>query len=268
MLNGEVVWTWEKSQGAGPGQFQFPVNLRAGDNALVLKLSSVTEQWTEVCEIGPAPGGEPLDGVTIVPAAELSKRPCFAPPARPGGLAVAPETPQHTGGVNWKLVYADNFDRPTLGPRWVVGSGDWKIAEGVLYSSGIAFLCYGEKVAAPVRIEYDARAAKDPGDLSACWLKDPKENQGGLLFGFGSNGNTLVKFVWNGEQVAQSGGPLVKPNTWHHVIAQVLPSGKVQLIVDDQMALEHQLTPGEAKFPGIWSWGAEGLFRRVRVYGG
>ncbi|MCE5238981.1 NEW3 domain-containing protein [bacterium] len=264
MANGEVVWTWEKSQGAGPGQFAFPIHLKAGDNALVLKLSSVTEQWTEVCEIGPAPGGEPLTGVTVVPAGELKGRPCFAPPQRSGSPT---DQPQHTGGVNWKLRYADDLSRPTLGPRWLVGSGNWKITEGVLYSSGTAFLCYAEKVPAPVRIEYDARAATAAlGDLSACWLKDPKDYQSGLLCGFGANGNTVNKVVLGGEQVAQSAGPLVRPNTWHHVIVQILPSGKVQLIVDDQLSLEQQISPGEAKFPGLWSWGAEGSFRSIRIW--
>ncbi len=76
----------------------------------------------------------------------------------------------------------------------------------------------------------------------------------------------MNKLVLGGEQVAQSAGPLVKPNTWHHVIVQILPSGKVQLIVDDQLSLEQQITPGEAKFPGLWSWGAEGSFRDIRIW--
>ncbi|MEN6304173.1 MAG: glycosyl hydrolase family 28-related protein [Armatimonadia bacterium] len=263
-VNGEVVFMDDKSHRAGPRQMKAPTRLRQGDNVIMLKLSTNIEEWTAIGELGPAPGGEPLTGVTVVSPKEFAGQACFAPPKRREAGA---EEPKYTGGVKWRLVHADNFDRTALGARWQIGSGTWKIEQGVLQSSGTAFLCYAEKVAAPVRIEYESRAMGQPGDLSACWLTKPDDHQSGVLFGFGSNGNTLCKLVVNGEQVAQADKPVVQQWKWHHVIAQVLPGGRMQLIVDGTMALDQAGAPGDAKDPGIWSWGANGEFRKVRVYG-
>jgi hypothetical protein len=266
-LNGEPVWSLNRPSPVGPGHDRKEIPLREGDNVLAFKLASPPVDWTWVCEIGPTPDGPPLTGVTIVSPREFPGRPCFAPPPK----RPLPEVGdlRHTGGVNWRLVYADDFDRPNLGARWRVGSGAWKIRGHLLQASGVAFLCYAEKLPAPVRIEYDARVpGPGGGDLSACWLSQPDDYKSGYLWGFGSNGNTLNKILIHGEQVAQADTPLVAPGRWHHVIAQILPHGRVQLIVDDQMALDYAgPEPGEPKYPGLWAWQSDGIFARVRVLG-
>ena len=61
--------------------------------------------------------------------------------------------------------------------------------------------------------------------------------------------------------------PLAQPGKWHHVIAQVLANGHAQLIVDGQLALDVAGMPcGDALQPGLWTWGAPGAFKRVRLY--
>ena len=71
------------------------------------------------------------------------------------------------------------------------------------------------------------------------------------------------------DQLAQSAGPLVQPGKWHHVIAQILKNGRVQLIVDGQLSLDFQSQDqGEPKFVGLWAWGRDGIFRKVRIYTG
>jgi hypothetical protein len=121
-----------------------------------------------------------------------------------------------------------------------------------------------------VRIEYDCQAAGPPlGDQSAFWLSDPADYQKGWLFGFGSNGNTLCKLLINGEEAATAPGPKVEPGRRHHVIAQVLADGTVQLMVDDQLAINHKgPTPTQALYPGLWSWGNVVRFAKVRIYRG
>ena len=170
--------------------------------------------------------------------------------------------------MDWKRVWADDFDRPALGPRWQVASGAWTIESGVLKSRDVAFLAYAEKVAAPWRVEYEARCPTNPGDLSAFWLDKPGDYNSGLLFGFGANGNTINKLMSSGEQVAQADRPLVQPGKWHHVIAQLLPGNRAQLVVDGEVSYDQVVTPGAARFPGLYAWGSNGEFRRVRVFSG
>jgi hypothetical protein len=266
-VNGEPVWSSSDVHRAGPSQEIVPIHLRQGDNVIVFKLCSTTDEWTFVCNLTPVKGGPVLSGVTVVSPSQFKGRPCFAPPKKTAAVTGAPH---HTSGVDWKLVWADDFDRDSLGGRWRVGSGKWTIGGGLLQASGVAFLGYAEKLPAPVRIEYDTRVAGGVGgDLSAFWLPKPEDFGSGVLIGFGSNGNTANKVVLSNAEVAKSSGPLVKPGKWHHVIAQILANGRVQLIVDDQMSIDYAgPPPGEAKFPGLWSWNSDGVFAKVRIYTG
>lgn len=260
-LNGEVIWSSDKG-----GDAKVPLNLIAGDNAILLKLSGPVGKWEELVEIGPVSGGQPLNNVTVTQPSEFASRPCFAPP-KP---SAAPEVGEvrYPGGVNWKLLWADDFDRTTIGPRWQVGTGKWTIENKVLLAADVAFLCYAEKVPVPVRIEYEARCPGNAGDISACWLTKPTDGNSGLLFGFGANGNTINKLMLGGEQLAQNDRPLVVPGKWHHVIAQVLPNNHAQLIVDGEMSIDQPVQTGAAKCPGIYVWGQSGEFRRAWVFGG
>ena len=165
-------------------------------------------------------------------------------------------------------MWADDFDRVNLGPRWVVAGGTWAIEDKVLKAKDVAFLAYGEKVAAPVRVEYEARCPGAAGDISAFWLTKPTDYNSGLLFGFGANGNTINKLMSAGEQIAQSERPLVAPGKWHHVVAQVLPNNHAQLIIDGEVSFDQVITPGAAKYPGLYAWGSNGEFRKVRIFGG
>ena len=260
-LNGEVVGIYDKS-----GYFVTPLQLKAGDNVLLLKLTAPPGDWRELVELAPAPGGEPLDGVTVVAPADFGSRPVFAAPRRAAGPEVGEI--RYPGGVSWKLVWADDLDRTSLGPRWQVAQGNWKVGNQVLRASGVAFLSYAERIAAPLRIEYDARCTGAGGDLSAFWLDRPADFGSGLLFGFGANSNSLNKLVYLGEQIAQAERPLVQSGKWHHVIAQVVAKGRAQLIVDGEVSLDQPVAAGAAKYPGLYAWGSNGEFRKVRIFSG
>ena len=269
-VNGEPIWSSDRVDRRGPSGQRAPIHLKAGDNVIMLKLCGADDAWTVVCELGPAPKGEPLTGVTVVSPTQFKGRACFTPPPpRPMGEVGEIKYP---AGVTWKLVQADDFDRDTLGARWRIGGGTWKVGGGMVQASGEGFvgLSYAEPLAAPVRIEYDCRVTGDTGgDLSVSWLASPGEYTSGYLIGFGSNGNTINKLMLGNDQLTQSAGPLVQPGKWHHVIAQILKNGRVQQIVDGQLSLDFQgKDPGESKFAGLWVWGRDGLFRKVRIYRG
>jgi hypothetical protein len=268
LLNGQYLTSVNAARNAAPDQDRLPLTLRAGDNVLLVKLSTNTKDWRFTVELTPA-GTAFAGAVSIIPPGEFASRQAFAsPPPRP----VAPTGEvRYPSGVNWQLVYADDFAGQTLSTRWRPALGTWTVRDGFVQSSGTnAFLAYAEKLPAPVRIEYDTRVVGGQGgDLSAFWLDDPKSYATGYLLGFGSNGNTANKVVLGGGEVANASRPLVQPGKWHHVIAQVLADGRVQLIVDDQLSIDYRgPAPGAPKFPGLWTWGQDGCFAKVRIYRG
>jgi hypothetical protein len=268
VLNREAVWSSNTSRTAAPDQDRVPLTLRAGDNVLLFKISTATAAWRFTAELTPAPGGS-VAGVAPIPVEAFASRPVFAPPPRRAPTTTAGVV-QHAAGVDWRLLYADDFPGTQLGPRWRAAVGRWEVHDSMV-TSGLdrAFLAYAEALPAPLRIEYEARGVDATvGDLSAFWLRDPADYGSGLLVGFGSNGNTLNKVLLDGAQLAGAARPLVQPGTWHHVIVQVLANGHVQLIVDGQLALDRAGVPcSQALQPGLWTWGAAGAFRNVRLYG-
>ncbi|MFQ6096228.1 MAG: LamG domain-containing protein, partial [Armatimonadota bacterium] len=171
------------------------------------------------------------------------------------------------GGVKWRLVEFDDFERDTIGSDWKTLRGRWVINNGRVSCSETAFLGYARKVGFPVRIEFDGRSDR-PGDLTAFWGTEAQAYKGGYFIGFASNNNTANKILRLGEQVAINDGPVATPGRWHHVIAQAF-DGKVQLIVDGRLVLEYAdpdpLTT--AYMPGIIAW-SEGEFDNVRIYTG
>ena len=266
-LNGQYVTSLSRSRNAAPNQDRVPLTLQAGDNVLLVKTSTNTNQWRFTAELAPATGS--FAGVSIIPANQFAGRAAFAPPA----ALPAPETGEvrFRAGVNWKLVYADDFTGNALSARWRSASGRWTAKGGLLQSGGDkAFLGYAEKLPAPVRIEYDTRVVGDfGGDLSPFWLSDPSDYGSGYLIGFGSNGNTANKVLVDGGETQTATAPLVVPGKWHHVIAQILADGRVQLIVDGQLSIDYKgPTPGTPRYPGLWTWGPEGIFSKVRIYTG
>ena len=171
------------------------------------------------------------------------------------------------GGVIWKPVVMTTFDGPALDAYWVTLRGSWQLQGGSLRCSETSFLGFSKPVRAPVRIEFDARS-KRPGDLTGFWGTKDAAYKAGYFIGFASNGKTANKILKRGQQVAQSGRPLAVPGRWHHVIAQVLP-GRVQLVVDGQVALEYKdpAPVTDADMAGIIAW-SEAEFDNLRIFHG
>jgi len=268
MLNGGYVWSADQSRNAAPAQDRVPLTLRQGDNVLLIKTCTNTNQWRLTAELVPVGQAFPA-AVAVIPAEQFAARKAFAAPA-PRPVAQTGEI-RFPAGVNWQLAYADDFPGEALSGRWRAAVGQWTPHNGFVQSGGDrAFLAYAEKLPAPVRIEYDTRVVGDTGgDLSPFWLTDPVNYGAGYLFGFGSNSNVCNKLLIDGNEVLTATRPLVVPGKWHHVIAQVLADGHAQLIVDDQLSLDYQgPAPGAPRHPGLWTWGQAGAFAKVRIYRG
>jgi hypothetical protein len=240
------------------------LKLNKSDNVLLFKVSK-GRQWSlsaTIAEFGPQAGGR----LRVVPAEELKQVAALTPdPLPPASSGV--QLP-HARGVAWKLVAEDDFAAGELRSHWRPKGGDWTVHDGVLHARGPgAFLAHARRVEAPVRIEYDARGEK-PLDLAAFYMNRPPNFSFGYLWSFAS-GRTGNKLLVNGQQVLTSREPKAVPGTWHHIIAQILPGGRVQLIVNDQEALNYQQPTREVQpsFPGLWTWG-EIEYDNVKIFQG
>jgi hypothetical protein len=176
---------------------------------------------------------------------------------------------EHAADVVWRQVFADDFDRLTIGDKLRVAAGTWDVKKGVLRGGERSLISYVDKVRAPVRIEYDARSVA-PHDLSCSWLLEPEDLNSGYLIAFAA-GESGSRVQVEGSLVASSDAPVAKaePNKWYHVIAQVLPNGNAQLFANGKLVLEARpgVAPRRALYPGLWTWGG-GEFAHVRIYAG
>ena len=243
----------------GVARWHGMVRLGAGDNVLLVKSSGTKRGWVleaSLDEVGPKAGGR----VRVVPAAKLKEIPALVPPPAPKGATL-----KHGRGVPWRLVYGDDFDRNDLGPNWRVAAGQWTLVGGALHGANQAFISYVKRVTGPIRIEYDTRSRK-PMDLSSFWLTAPPDFNSGYLFAVASdNRSSRVQILL--DTPGRATGQHVKPDRWTHVIAQVLPGRRVQLIVGDKLTVDvrgRKMLTGK-RFPGLWTWG-EGQFDNVKIY--
>lgn len=101
-----------------------------------------------------------------------------------------------TGG---RLVYEASFDGP-IGSEWHQGepdqgwkAGTWKVVDGELYAEDIhnAALWLQTELPEKVRIEFDARALSEDGDVKAEVFGDGRTHQSGYILIHGGWKNTV-----------------------------------------------------------------------------
>ena len=76
-LNGAIVWSSNTSRKAAVDQERVPLALRPGDNVLLFKLCTATDQWQFTVEVTPPGAGAFAGRVSVVPAAEFAGRKAF-----------------------------------------------------------------------------------------------------------------------------------------------------------------------------------------------
>jgi len=114
------------------------------------------------------------------PANTAAQKPkTTAPPvvARPTGSASAPSPPLGAS-------FEDNFERPAIGPDWILTGGDWRIDGGRLCVKGArnrgAWL--NRTLPTNVRIEFDALSNSPDGDIKAEIFGDGTSAASGLSY--------------------------------------------------------------------------------------
>jgi hypothetical protein len=244
------------------GQGQASVQLQAGDNILLAQVTQASGDWNLSAEVAPdapvAPGG-----LLPIPAAELQPlsrlRPPPPAPAAPSGAMLLP------GGVAWRLLFSDDFNRGAIGPAWKVADGTWEIKNGALCASGNGLIVLNQRIKAPYRLEYDV-SSPGPTDMASAWMHDSEGWASGYYFGVCADGGDVNKLMKNGDYVGTGDAPKPGAGKTHHVIAQVLPD-RVQLIVDGKLSIDyHEPKPlTEPDTLGLYPWG-EAQYRNVKVY--
>ena len=248
-LNGEPLLLPRSRQVSG--------TLKPGDNIFLLKVANAGESWTAGASLSVADGVEPGD-VQVLSAEQLAS----VPELNPQPLAPMPEGAAlpFSGGVDWKLVYEDDFDRSRLGTDWVFnGSANWmespyRLSDGSLAAKGFFSYCsYARKLTLPLRVEYEVKVAKwgsGGGALTAATLTPAGETTDRRLWGTPTGSGYMLCLGWHNqmsdhvwreaEEVAlRNHGVRLEPGTWHHVVAQFAPP-KATLVVDGKVALEYE----------------------------
>ncbi len=238
-----------------PRSRQVSSTLKPGDNIFLLKVANAGEGWGAGASLSVADGVEPGD-VQVLPPEQLAGVPELNP--RPPAPIPEGATLPFAGGVDWKLIYADDFNRPRLGTDWVFsGAANWmespyRLSDGVIAAKGFFSYCaYARKLALPLRVEYDVKAGKwgSGGALTAATLTPANEAAGRSLWGTPRGSGYLLCLGWHNqmsdhvwrdtEEVAlRNPGLRLELGTWHRVVAQFAPP-KATLVVDGQVALEY-----------------------------
>jgi hypothetical protein len=137
--------------------------------------------WLLVWVAGCVPNGPASSSVDAGanPANPAAAKPKTAPPvvARPTGSSSAPSPPLGPG-------FQDQFERPAVGPDWIVTGGDWRIDGGRLCVKGArnhgAWL--NRTLPTNVRVEFDAVSNSPDGDIKAEIFGDGTSAASGISY--------------------------------------------------------------------------------------
>jgi len=165
-------------------------------------------------------------------------------------LATAGAVCANSADEGWKLVFEDDFERSELGPRWGGGTAYFSIERGALTGKGEIFL--RRQFPGDQRLEYTGWVNADqaePCDLSAVLCSTSGTLDYGYFLGFGSEYNTMNKFVRRGKIGTTLRSPLIVPGRKHHVVCQRL-EGRLTWWVDGKKVFEHD-DPEPLKGPRV-----------------
>lgn len=263
------------------------LSLKKGDNILLVKSCSRKEVWhvnislKEVVSQG-------RNRLQTVPANELKD--IIKIPAFPKPPASAQIRFPNAENVVWEKMLDDEFQREYIGSAWQLYSGDWVVADGILYGKeGGALVARNTRITPPVRIEYDIcgmtnlpvfylfdQKGMGKGYAIAFSDGDPRTFGKGYTWSFDANRQKTTKMLGRETTLSTYYEPLgtyyerlAAPDKWHHVIAQLLPGGWFQLFVDGRTLLTHKDpdAPDVLLNPSLWTWGG-GRFDNVKIYKG
>lgn len=172
-----------------------------------------------------------------------------------------------TGGV---LVFSDDFERTDLGESWLQRSGRWRIVEGRVRGQGDRNEGLWLQVPLPerVRVEFDAIARTDEGDLKCeIFATEPRHQAGyiAILGGWRNSLSVLARLDEHGEDRLESPRKAV-PGKVHRFV--LLRTGStLSWFVDGEPVLSFaDESPLTGRYFGFNDWMAEVEFDNLAIY--
>lgn len=179
----------------------------------------------------------------------------------------APAREGLTGGV---LVFEDDFEREALGERWQDRSGHWRIRDGRLTVQGDRNEGVWLDFSLPerVRIEFDARATSDEGDLKCEVFASEPRHQAGYIVILGGWHNTvsvIARLDEHGEDRLESPARAEKGRLHRFTLVRV--SDTLRWYLDGTLVLEyHDEDPLRGRYFGFNDWNAPVEFDNLKIY--
>ena len=157
----------------------------------------------------------------------------------------------------WRVVFEDHFDRPTLGDAWVQAE---KTLKGGAVTGGRQIPVLKKTYRAPaIRVTYDAWAESDK------W-SDQSVTIGKVFFGFASDNNTVCKIAAPGQLEIRNSFPPSLKGRKYRVVAEI--NGRIATLrVDGQPVIQARLArpfqPGPIK---LYVLSGGGRFDNLKVF--
>jgi hypothetical protein len=172
-----------------------------------------------------------------------------------------------SGGL---LVFSDDFDRSEIGSNWQARSGKWRIDKGKLVCKGDRNegIWLNFKLPQRVRVEFDAMALEDEGDIKFEVFATEQRHQTGyiLIFGGWQNSVTVIaRLNEHGEDRMESPMRVEKGKTYH--IAVVRTDGSLRWFIDGKLVLSYDdETPLRGDYFGFNNWNSLVTFDNLKVF--
>lgn len=178
-----------------------------------------------------------------------------------------------------ELVFSDDFERDTLGPKWhrgsgENGSGEWKIEDGWLTASDIKNdpLWLDRKLPEKVRVEFDAKAMSEVGDLKVEIFGDGEEHESGYVLIFGGWDNELdviARLDEHGDdRKTKPSAKVQKGKTYRWAVQR--KNGTLQWFMDGEQFMSYEdpepLRGSGHRYFAFNDWTAPVRFDNVEVY--
>lgn len=178
-----------------------------------------------------------------------------------------------------ELVFSDDFERDELGENWKRGkgengSGEWRIEDGWVAGENIKNdpLWLTEKLPSKVRIEFDARAMSETGDLKVEVFGDGSKHESGYILIFGGWDNTkdvIARLDEHGDdRKEQASEGVEKQKVYHWAIERT--DGTLRWYMDGELFMAYEddkpLRGPRNRFFAFNDWKAPVQFDNVEVY--
>lgn len=172
-----------------------------------------------------------------------------------------------TGGA---LVFEDDFERESLGERWINRTGRWRIEEGKLriQKDRNQGLWLDFPLPSRVRVEFDAQALEEEGDIKCEIFASQPQHQAGYIVILGGWHNTvsvIARLDEHGQDRMESGVRAEK-GKWHHFVL-VRTSGSLRWYLDGNLVLEFRdEEPLQGRYFGFNNWNSLVLFDNLKIF--